>query len=98
MSTYIKIQQGTARGDADLCVSCRNCAIRRGTDGLEQRTCSAIGGFDRSGWGTLTQRVASCSFYSNANLPSLSMLMEIAWALSPPSSKGRMGFTTPEDR
>ena len=95
MSTYLKIQQGTARGDADLCRTCRNASIQVDRYG-ERRRCTAAGTF--TGGLVLTTPVSSCTFYSNMNLPTLQSLMEIAWELSPPSSRGHMGFTTPEDR
>ena len=94
MSFLTKIQQGTMRGDTDLCVTCRNALITKTTEGVESRLCRA----NFYSPIQMKTRVAECNNYSNRREITIEAFQQIAWDLTPPSSKGKLGFVTPEDR
>ena len=94
MTIEVKIHQGTARGDADLCASCSHCHHIRDIHGIEQRHCTASRGIH------LNQKIAECNLYYNRSLPSLYSMSEIAWEIVSKGERGSrsVGFISPEDR
>lgn len=90
--TVIKIQEGTAKSDSDLCSTCRNCQRIRNVNGIEKRLCHyPMRPME------LTVRVDTCSTYSDRRLPHLSDFQEIAWEISIQGNR-KIGFISPEDR
>jgi hypothetical protein len=83
----VKIHGGTAKGDEDLCVTCRHAMIRKGQQGSSFVHC---GYFDRT-WNDPT---SECNSYLDKRTPHYQELIDIAWKITA-DPKGKIGFQAP---
>lgn len=80
-----RIREGTRSDDTDLCKSCANATVIRGSrDSEEYRHCSEINKMIRI-------KVADCNAYYNKNLPSVRTLYETAIIITV-DKQGKIGF------
>ena len=85
----IKVRGGTARGDENLCLSCRWAAVRESAQGQLMVKCAE---FDVM----ITTATVRCSDYQNKNTTSLTDMEKIAWIVTT-DAKGRVGFRPIKD-
>lgn len=80
-----KIKKGTRSDESDLCPSCQNSTIIKGSrESDETRYCSDISS-------PIHRRVSECNSYYNKNLPSIKNLYETALILET-HKNGQVGF------
>jgi hypothetical protein len=84
----INVKGGTARGDEDLCATCRYSLIRVGSNGAKTVKCDFFGRV----W---YEPTVECSNYSDRRVPYLGEMKEIAWTVTP-NPKGKVGFEAPK--
>lgn len=85
---HIKIQGGTPRGGASLCLSCKHASIVRGQN-MEERIVCQMDLFGRHM--QVPFRVAECRDYEHVNMPSLNDMKQIAWEVVA-RKRGDVGF------
>jgi hypothetical protein len=90
----LKIHGGTAPGSTDsLCHSCRHATIVRGARMSEEVIqCYKLNEDTR-----ITFAVKSCTKYSDAAMPSLGDMEDIAWILRTDVKRHQVGFVRPRD-
>jgi hypothetical protein len=88
----LKVQNGTVRGDVNLCRSCRYALRKVGSiTGSETVNCMA------GHCGPLIREpVAECSAYLDRCAHTLDEMMEIAWQLQTDKGGRKLGFLSPE--
>lgn len=80
----IKIKGGVARGDEDLCRTCKWATRREDSNGKETIVCTI---FDKQ----IVTRTVRCTAYLDASRVPVSQMEKIAWIVTP-DPKGRIGF------
>jgi hypothetical protein len=90
----LKIHGGTAPGSSDsLCHTCRHATIVRGARMSEEVIeCYKLNEHTR-----ITFAVKSCAKYSDASMPSLDHMEDIAWILRTDATRKQVGFIRPRD-
>lgn len=94
MSLSIKISGGTPKVGKSLCVTCKHAQIVRGQNMEEHIECGD--GIFAGNRGRVPFRVAECSGYLPANMPTLYEMKAIAWNIEA-RKRGPVGFEMPED-
>jgi hypothetical protein len=91
---HLKIHGGTAPGSSDsLCHTCRHATIVRGARMSEEVIeCYKLNEHTR-----ITFAVKSCTKYSDAAMPSLGDMEDIAWILRTDAKRHQVGFVRPRD-
>lgn len=88
----LKIQNGTTSGSVNLCRTCRQAHVVRGTNNQQFVTCTAGANPVR-----LDFEVAECNRYFNATQPTLYEMEEIAWRLVTKKAGRDIGFVNAGD-
>lgn len=90
----LKIHGGTAPGSSDsLCHTCRHATIVRGARMSEE----VIECYQLHEHTRITFAVKSCTKYSDAAMPSLGDMEDIAWILRTSANRHQVGFVRPRD-
>lgn len=89
----LKVHGGTAPGTSDsLCHTCRRATVVRGARLSEEVIeCGWLDKHTR-----ITFAVKSCSKYSDATIPSLDDMEDIAWVLRTDPKRNQIGFVAPD--
>jgi phosphopentomutase len=85
----IKVQDGTTRGDGNLCKTCRHSHIVRGNNNQEFVKCTYA---DK----VMVFQVAECNRHFPANQPALYEMEEIAWRIVTKQAGRNVGFLNPQ--
>lgn len=81
-----KVINGTPKGFASLCSTCRRAQVIRGLN-MQQRTFCSAGSTSMA----VTFPVESCSAYDDKRIPALYQMEEIAWQVRS-RNRGPVGF------
>lgn len=87
----LKMHNGTARGDEDLCKTCSAAFRRRMANSNEQITQCRV--MDQ----VVPGPVAECSGYTDASAVSIHAMQQIAWHISTDKKRNFAGFLNPQD-
>jgi hypothetical protein len=87
-----KVRNGTVRGDADICRSCRYSLRTVGAH--TQRMVVICNAVNPSR--TLREPVAVCSSFLDRTVPTLDEMNQIAWQLQTDKGGRKIGFLSPE--
>jgi hypothetical protein len=80
----LRVIGGTARGDEDLCHTCRSASIRVGLNGAKTVFCNMF----QTVW---REPTSECNSYDDKRVPRLHEMKEIAWSVEA-SNRSRAGF------
>lgn len=92
-ATVLKIRNGTAREDKNLCTSCRFSHIYVDAQREERTILCTYGREKRQNKGPISE----CNQYSDRTKPTLDDMNEIAWQLMTNKGGRSVGFLSPED-
>lgn len=90
----LKIRNGTGHGDSSLCSSCRYSTITRGHAPSEEIVQCEANPMQPT---RIHFKVASCTAYFDARLPTYVQMLDEAWILQPGSKRRRAGFVRGAD-
>lgn len=93
-AVVLKVQDGTQRGDTNLCLSCRNAHhVQSSRSGAESLICLAT---PPPGL-RIIEPVGRCTAYLDRSKPTLWDMQQIAWQLMTDKGGRKIGFLSPEE-